>query len=122
MWVHSFALRHPNSDYRVIISRRIDRCFSGKSWHIHDTYLLSFSSLTIIVRRQFGDQERKLLGHIAANRKLLSKIGVAVGIGDDDIDQLAGGSIAKEAHPPRSAKVSCKFFRRLGVDPGIEHG
>jgi hypothetical protein len=35
LWVYYLALRHSNCDYRVVITRRVKGCFSGKSWHIH---------------------------------------------------------------------------------------
>ena len=49
LWVHYFALRHPNCDYRVVISRRVDRCFSGKSWHIHFRPPIKFSDSMVRV-------------------------------------------------------------------------
>src|SRR4051812_50220539 len=44
------------------------RCFRCKSWHIHFVSSLLSMGLTVVVRRQPGDQERKLLGHIPVHK------------------------------------------------------
>lgn len=49
MWVHYFTLRHSNCDYRVVITRRVDGCFSGKSWHIHFRPPIKFSDSMVRV-------------------------------------------------------------------------
>jgi hypothetical protein len=45
-----------------------------------------------IVRRDLGDEEKKLLGHVHAHEVLFGKIGIAVGIGENDLDDVASAA------------------------------
>src|SRR5580765_5179557 len=92
----------------VMSVRLVERNCCGKSWHIHFDYLLAFTfhsacwhgvvgtiwkfSLaalnelpinyvlpsTVIIRRHLGDQERKFLSHIHADKEFLSDISIPV--------------------------------------------
>lgn len=80
---------------------RAKRSRSGKSWRIRDLHfalLVVCLALAVVVRRHLGDQEGKLLGHVAADKKLLREIGIAVGIGKNHIDDVARTAQRRGAH------------------------
>jgi hypothetical protein len=89
----------------VVPARLVDRSLCVKSRYVHFTYLLKLYNLTVIVRRHFSDQERKLLSHIDAHGKLLGEIGVAVSVGEDAIH-----------NPPRATQR-----RGAGLDSWQRH-
>ena len=96
----SQLIETPN--HLVAEHRPAERSFGVKSWHVHGSYLLfslaspSWRTVTlscsrlspVIVRRHLGDQEGKLLGHIDAAKVLLRDISVAIGVRENDIDNL----------------------------------
>src|SRR5690348_4268016 len=73
-----------------------------------------------VVRLEFGDQEWELLGGIHPYEELLSDITRAVGIGEDDIDDLAHTAEPREAyfHPSQRSVPSIRFGGR-GIDRWI---
>lgn len=63
--------------------------FCGESWHLHhDASPFSFVS-TVVVVGHLTDQERELIGHVDANKVLLSDIRCPVSQSNDHIDDLA---------------------------------
>lgn len=56
------------------------------SWYLPP---FGFSESTVIVWRHFGDQEWKLLGHVHPHKKLLGEIGVPIGIGKNNVNDVA---------------------------------
>jgi hypothetical protein len=76
-----------------------------------------------IVRRHLRDQEWKLLGHIAAYKELFSEVGISVGIGEDDIDDIARAAQWRRLHIDAAQReIARKFVCGLGIDTGITHG
>jgi hypothetical protein len=47
---------------------------------------------TVVVRRQLGDQERKLFCHIYAAKILLNHVSGAVGVGENHFHDLSGAT------------------------------
>lgn len=58
----------------------------------------TFVDSTVIIRRQLVDKEWKFLSHVAAHKPLLRKIGVAIGIGEDDVDDVARAAQRRRAY------------------------
>ena len=60
-------------------------CSKSGDSHFISFFFISFSSslplLTLKIWRHFGDEERKLLGHIDARKERLDDISVTVGAG-----------------------------------------
>src|SRR5580765_5166768 len=79
-----------HTDRKAVVSAcLIQRNICGKSSYVHLTSPFGCLASTVIVRRHLGDQERKLLSHIAADKKLLRKIGVSIGERKDYFDDFA---------------------------------
>ena len=80
------------------------------------------STSTVEVRGQLGDQEWKLLGDIDAHGELLGEVGIAVGVGEDDIDDLARAAQRRGPHfHPGQRRRLRKLFGGLGIDGWITH-
>src|SRR5215216_3310915 len=106
----------------VMPVRLVERGLCGKSWHIHFTPPFGWLGLTVKVRRQPGHQEWKLLSHINAHTKLLGEIGLAVGIGKDDLDDVTRATQWRGTHlHSRQRKVAREFFSRLGINGRVTH-
>ena len=54
--------------------------------------------LTVVIRRDSGDEEGKFLGHVDAPIVLLSEVGLAMGVAEDDVDDFPP---AAQTRPPR---------------------
>src|SRR5260370_32697118 len=71
-------------------TRLIERGFCSKARYFHGSNLLSDLASTIIIRGQLGDKEWELFSDIHTYKVLLGHIGCAIGIGEDDIDNVSG--------------------------------
>jgi len=68
----------------------VESTLRRESWKRH--LLTSYSnlrSLSAVVRRQFGDQERKLLGYIDTTEVAVVHISVPIGVRQNDVDHSA---------------------------------
>ena len=108
------------NDLYILISLTSPRNqqFAGRRY----LWMFSLTSSTIIVGRQLRNQEWKLLGHIYADKRLLTKIGVAIGEREDNLDNLANAAQGGWANfYARQRKICGKRFGCPGINIGIAH-
>jgi len=79
----------PRISEAVVGASIVERCDGTKSWHVHILSPSSFSSLAVVVRRQFGDQEREFLSNVNTDKELLVDIRVAVCVGENYFNNFA---------------------------------
>ena len=66
--------------YRAILRRQIQACSSASP--------SIWQSSTVVIRRHLGDQKREFLGYVDSHEKLLAEVGIAIGVGKYDVDDV----------------------------------
>src|SRR5215471_19271647 len=103
-------------------ARLVERDFCGKLGHSHSTYLLSDVDSPIIIRGQLGDEEWEFLGHIYTGEVLLIDIRLAIGVRENDIDNVARTTQARRTNfHPSQRTIAPKSVGSCGVDSRIAH-
>ena len=83
------AAMKPGACRSVLEARLYKRSLGTKSWYFHVLSPSNFSNIAIVVGRQFSDQKWEFLGNINPHEKLLGHIGIAVGVGKNDLHNLS---------------------------------